>query len=52
MSLIISNIALHFLSKQEETGEVILRLGPESITIGQKIENFVFRSTINQYVII
>jgi len=41
MSLIISNIALHFLTKKEETGEVVLRLGPESIEITNKIENFV-----------
>lgn len=41
MSLIISNIALHFLTKKEETGEVVLRLGPESIEISNKIENFV-----------
>lgn len=41
MSLIISNIALHYLSKKEETGEVILRLGPESVEITNKIENFV-----------
>lgn len=41
MSLIISNIALHFLSKKEETGEVVLRLGPENIEISQKITNFV-----------
>lgn len=41
MSLIISNIALHFLSKKEETGEVIIRLGPENIASGAKIENFV-----------
>jgi nucleoid-associated protein len=32
MSLIISNIALHFLSKKEESGEVSLRLGPENLT--------------------
>lgn len=32
MSLIISNIALHFLSKKEESGEVLLRLGPENLT--------------------
>jgi len=31
MSLIISNIALHFLSKQEGTGSVSLRLGPENL---------------------
>jgi len=31
MSLIISNIALHFLSKKEESGEVSLRLGPENL---------------------
>ncbi len=41
MSLIISNIALHFLSKIEETGEVTLRFGPENIEPGLKIENFV-----------
>lgn len=41
MSLIITNIALHFLSKHEETAEVTLRLGPESIEVGQKIQNFV-----------
>ena len=32
MSLIISNIALHFLSKKEGSGEVVLRLGPENLT--------------------
>ncbi|WP_114326059.1 nucleoid-associated protein YejK [Candidatus Colwellia aromaticivorans] len=32
MSLIISNIALHFLSKKEGSGEVSLRLGPENLT--------------------
>lgn len=31
MSLIISNIGLHFLSKKEESGEVLLRLGPENL---------------------
>jgi nucleoid-associated protein len=41
MSLIISNIALHFLAKKEESGEVLLRLGPENIDIGQKITAFV-----------
>lgn len=41
MSLIISNIALHFLTKKEETGEVVLKLGPENITASSKIENFV-----------
>jgi nucleoid-associated protein len=41
MSLIISNIALHFLTKKEETGEVVLRLGPESVEVTNKIENFV-----------
>lgn len=41
MSLIISNIALHFLSKQEGTNEVTLRLGPEAIEVGTKIKNFV-----------
>ncbi len=32
MSLIISNIALHFLSKKEESGEVLLRLGPDNLS--------------------
>jgi nucleoid-associated protein len=41
MSLIITNIALHFISKKEETGEVVLRLGPDNIEVGQKIESFV-----------
>ncbi len=41
MSLIISNITLHYLSKKEETGEVILRLGPDSIERTTKIESFV-----------
>lgn len=31
MSLIISNIALHFLTKKEGSGEVLLRLGPENL---------------------
>ncbi|MFD2166754.1 nucleoid-associated protein YejK [Thalassotalea euphylliae] len=41
MSLIISNIALHFLTKKEETGEVIIRFGPESIDVSDRIQNFV-----------
>jgi len=41
MSLIISNIALHFISKPEENGEVNLRLGPETIEVSEKIHNFV-----------
>lgn len=44
MSLIIKNIALHFLSKKEETGEVVLRLGPENTNFEEenvKITNFV-----------
>mgnify|MGYP000627306550 CR=1 FL=1 len=44
MSLIITNIALHFLSKKEETGEVVLRLGPENSDFEQesaKTTNFV-----------
>lgn len=36
MSLIITNIALHFLSKKEETGEVVLRLGPENSDFEQE----------------
>ena len=41
MSLIISNIALHFISKKEESGEVLLRLGPENIEVGAKVTAFV-----------
>ena len=44
MSLIIKNIALHFLSKKEETGEVVLRLGPENADFEEestKTTNFV-----------
>lgn len=44
MSLIIKNIALHFLSKKEDTGEVVLRLGPENADFAQentKTTNFV-----------
>ena len=41
MSLIISNIALHFISKKEESGEVSLRLGPEKVEISTKITAFV-----------
>ncbi len=53
MSLIITNIALHFLTKKEETGEVVLRLGAETLfsanagndTVSaqdeQKVTNFV-----------
>ncbi|REL35575.1 nucleoid-associated protein YejK [Thalassotalea euphylliae] len=40
MSLIISNIALHFLSKQAETGEVQIRYGAESLAISNKIQSF------------
>ncbi len=41
MSLIISNIALHFISKKTESGEVSLRFGPENIEVGSKITAFV-----------
>ena len=44
MSIIIQNIALHFLSKKEDTGEVVLRLGPEIADFTQesaKTTNFV-----------
>lgn len=41
MSLIISNIALHFISKKEESGEVSVRLGPENIEISTKITAFI-----------
>ncbi len=33
MSLIISNIALHFISKQEENAEIIFRQGPEKLKL-------------------
>jgi nucleoid-associated protein len=41
MSLIITNIALHFLSKSEDSGQVELRLGQESIELTEKIQSFV-----------
>lgn len=41
MSLTISNIALHFLTKQAETGEVIVKFGPETIELTNKIQSFV-----------
>jgi len=41
MSLIISNIALHFISQKQESGEVLLRLGPEHIEIDAKTTAFV-----------
>lgn len=41
MSLIISNIALHFISKKEESGEVLLRLSPEKMEISTKITAFI-----------
>jgi nucleoid-associated protein len=41
MSLIISNIALHFISKKEESGEVSVRLGPENIEVSTKINAFI-----------
>jgi nucleoid-associated protein len=44
MSLIINNIALHFLSKHEESGEMVLRLGSENTDLEQqstKTTNFV-----------
>ncbi|MBU2871358.1 nucleoid-associated protein YejK [Colwellia sp. E2M01] len=44
MSLIIQNIALHFLTKKEETSEVVLRLGPENSDFAEestKTANFV-----------
>ena len=36
MSLIIKNIALHFLTKKEDTGEVVLRLGPENADFAEE----------------
>ncbi|WP_448211572.1 nucleoid-associated protein YejK [Colwellia sp. MEBiC06753] len=41
MSLTISNIALNFLSKKEETGEVIIQFGQEPLAISNKIQSFV-----------
>lgn len=41
MSLIISNVALHFISKQEENAQTIFRQGPEQIEISPKIESFI-----------
>ena len=41
MSLIINQIALHYLSKKEETGEIILKYGPEQIEQTNKIQNFI-----------
>ena len=41
MSLIISNITLHFLAKQEETATINLRYGPKDIEISPKVEQFV-----------
>jgi len=41
MSLIISNIALHFISQKQQSGEVLLRLGPEHIEIDEKITAFI-----------
>jgi len=40
MSLIITNIALHYLSKKEDTAEVNLQLGPQNIEISTKITLF------------
>jgi nucleoid-associated protein len=41
MSLIISNIALHFLAKQEQTATMNLHFGPEQIPLDNKIEQFI-----------
>ncbi|MDP7592309.1 MAG: nucleoid-associated protein YejK [Litorilituus sp.] len=41
MSLIISNIALHFISNKDTSGEINLRLGPEEIDKDAKITAFV-----------
>ncbi|WP_448565231.1 nucleoid-associated protein YejK [Thalassotalea ganghwensis] len=40
MSIIISNIALHFLSQNAESGEIELRFGPDQIDVTPKIEDF------------
>ena len=41
MSLIISNITLHFLAQQEETATINLRYGPKDIEITAKVEQFI-----------
>ena len=41
MSLIISNIALHYVSRNQESGEIQVKFGPETIDISPRIENFV-----------
>lgn len=41
MSLIITNIAIHFIAKQEENADVVFRQGPETIENSEKLENFV-----------
>jgi nucleoid-associated protein len=40
MSLIINNIALHYLSKKQDTAEINLQLGPENIEVSTKITHF------------
>jgi len=40
MSLIISNVALHFLSKQQQTNNSQLQLGSETIVLDAKITQF------------
>jgi nucleoid-associated protein len=41
MSLTVSNIALHFISKNEATGESVLRLSSDVTKITPKIESFI-----------
>lgn len=40
MSLIITNIALHFIARQEETATVNIQFGPEQTEVTPKIEQF------------
>lgn len=41
MSLLIKNIALHFISKLDESSEANLQFGPDHIEVTEKIDNFV-----------
>lgn len=41
MSLVISNVAINFISKKEESGETVLHRGPETVAITPKIEGFI-----------
>lgn len=41
MSLLIKNIALHFISKLDESSEANLQFGPENIEVTEKLNSFV-----------